>query len=79
VLGPEDFDEIPELDDAWFDRAVFMINGVEVSPRPKDVTESDVTLRLDSDVVAFFKAAGANLDTHINGALRAAMAKAFAV
>jgi uncharacterized protein (DUF4415 family) len=74
-----DPDDAPELDDAWFDRAVFKINGVEVSPRPKDVTETDVTLRLDSDVVEFFKAAGTDLDKRINGALRAAMAKAFAV
>jgi hypothetical protein len=23
VLGPDDYDEVPEIDDAWFDSAVF--------------------------------------------------------
>lgn len=75
VLGPVDYDEVPELDDDWFDQAVLHFNRMPLEPRPDGMTKTEVCMNLDSDVVAFFKAAGADWQTRINWTLRAAMAR----
>lgn len=74
VLGPKDYEEIPELTDEWFERATWHIGGVPVkrgrpkSKRPKRA----VSLRLDPDVVAHFRRTGSGWQSRINAALRRA-------
>ena len=57
-----DTSEIPELDDAFFQNA-------ELRVPPKQ----PVTLRLDSDVLGWFKSQGAGYQTRINKLLRSYM------
>ena len=79
VLGPDDYAEIPELTDEWFDKAVLHVGGKPVrrgrpkSPSPKQ----QVTLRLDRDVLDRFRAGGAGWQSRINEALRQAAGVAY--
>ena len=74
VLGPKDYEEIPELTDEDFARGQWHIGGVPVkrgrpkSKRPKRA----VSLRLDPDIVAHFRRAGPGWQSRINAALRKA-------
>jgi len=74
VLGPKDYEEIPELTDEWFERATLHIGGVPVARgRPKaKAPKSAVSLRLDPDVVAYFRRSGRGWQSRINAALRKA-------
>jgi uncharacterized protein (DUF4415 family) len=64
-LKDEDIDtsDIPELDASFFERAVISI------PRPK----ATVCIRLDQDVLDWFKSRGKGYQTRINALLRAYM------
>lgn len=74
VLGPSDYEEIPELTEEWFKRATIHVGGRPVSRgRPKaDVTKDAISLRLDPDVVAHFRRGGRGWQSRINAALRKA-------
>lgn len=74
VLGPRDYEEIPELTGEWFKRATIHIGGVPVSRgRPKAaVTKDAVSLRLDRDVIAHFRHGGSGWQSRINAVLRKA-------
>lgn len=54
-----DTDEIPELDDAFFERARLQVPA-----------KQPVTLRIDEDVLAWFKSQGKGYQTRINKLLR---------
>jgi uncharacterized protein (DUF4415 family) len=56
-----DYSDIPELDADWFARAELRL------PQPKEA----VSIRLDRDIVAYFKADGRGYQTRINAVLRA--------
>ncbi len=56
-----DYSDIPELDEAWFAKAELRM----------PVTKEQVTLRLDVDILRFFKAQGKGYQTRINSVLRA--------
>jgi uncharacterized protein (DUF4415 family) len=58
-----DYSEIPELDEEFFRTAVVLIPPSKAS----------VTLRLDRDVLNWFKEQGAGYQTRINALLRAYM------
>jgi uncharacterized protein (DUF4415 family) len=60
-----DFSDIPELTDEWFAGAV---RGKFYRP-VKEV----VSIRLDKDVLAFFRSQGTGYQTRINSTLREAM------
>jgi uncharacterized protein (DUF4415 family) len=60
-----DFSDIPELTDEWFARAV---RGKFYRP-----IKEIVSIRLDKDVLAFFRSQGAGYQTRINDTLRTAM------
>ncbi len=60
-----DYSDIPEWDDATFARAV---RGQFYRP-----TKSQLTVRIDNDVLAWLKAKGAGYQTRINAILRQAM------
>lgn len=72
VLGPKDYEEIPELTDEWFERAglyrgeKLISRGRPPSPQPKE----PVSLRLDHDVVAHYRGTGRGWQSRINAALR---------
>ncbi len=74
VLTKEDYDEIPELTDGWFKRAdlykgeKLIRRGRPPSANPKQST----SLRLDPDVVAYFRRSGRGWQSRINAALRKA-------
>lgn len=76
VVQPEEYDEIPELTDAFFDRAEIRIGDKVIRPGrpPLPQTKVQTTLRLDRDVVDHFRAGGKGWQGRINAALRAAMA-----
>jgi uncharacterized protein (DUF4415 family) len=59
-----DYSEIPELTDDWFARA-------QHSREMKIPTKHQISLRVDDDVLAFFKAHGTRYQTRINAVLRA--------
>jgi uncharacterized protein (DUF4415 family) len=76
VIQPEEYEDIPELTDEWFDKAEFSIGDTVIRPakrpgRPKSETAKKlVSLRLDPDIVARFRATGPGWQSRINAALR---------
>ena len=58
--GRIDYTDIPELDDSFWESAVIEY------PRKKE----PVTLRLDSDILEWFRATGKGYQTRINAILR---------
>lgn len=69
-----DPDDAPELDDDWFDRAELRIGDTVIRPgRPKGSgAKQPVSLRLDKDVLAHFRATGPGWQSRMNEALRKA-------
>jgi uncharacterized protein (DUF4415 family) len=65
-----DFSDIPEADDIFWKTAVRM--GAE-KPRKKQTT-----IRLDEDVIEWYKAAGRGYQSRMNAILRAVMLRATA-
>ena len=66
-----DFSDIPKLTDEWFARAV---RGKFYRP-----VKEIVSIRLDKDVLAFYRSQGAGYQTRINETLRGAMQAALSV
>ncbi|MDD1453201.1 BrnA antitoxin family protein [Sphingomonas sp. H160509] len=64
----------PELDDVWFEEAdAFQGPKLVRRGRPKSENpKQPVTLRLDRDLVEWFKSGGAGWQTRINNQLREA-------
>jgi uncharacterized protein (DUF4415 family) len=58
-----DYSDIPELDEAFFEKAVLVL------PKPK----ASVCIRLDQEVLDWFKGQGKGYQTRINALLRAYM------
>ena len=58
-----DYSEIPELDDAFFETAVL------VTPS----AQTQITVRLDSDVLDWFRQQGNGYQTRMNAVLKAYM------
>lgn len=70
-----DPDDAPELTDEWFDNADFKVGETVIRRgRPAGSNKRQVAIRLDQDVIAHFKAAGAGWQTRINAALKEWMA-----
>ena len=59
-----DYSDIPELDEAFFKNAIL------VEPSPKE----QVTMRIDADVLDWFKARGKGYQTRMNAVLKAYVA-----
>lgn len=62
----------PELDDDWFDEADAYVGNKLVRPgRPKSENpKQPISIRLDRDVIAWFKSKGDGWQTRINDELR---------
>ena len=73
-ITPEEYEEIPELTDEWFQQADVYIGDRLISRgRPKSVNpKRAVNLRLDPDVLEHFRGTGPGWQTRINDALRKA-------
>jgi len=68
-----DPDDAPELDDEWFDKADFMIGDRVIRRgRPPGSAKTQVSLRLDNDVIDAFRAQGPGWQSRMNEALRKA-------
>ena len=68
-----DPDDAPELDDEWFDRADFMIGDTVIRRgRPPGSAKTQVSLRLDNEVIAAFRARGPGWQSRMNAVLRKA-------
>src|SRR5579872_2772088 len=73
-IQPEEYEDIPELTDEWFDRADLhygdgLIRRGRGRP-PLETPKKLVSLRLDQDVIATFRASGPGWQSRINDALR---------
>lgn len=62
-----DYSDIPELSDDWFLRAAR--EGKLATPPAK----KPISIKLDEDVLDYFKSEGGRYQTHINAVLRAYM------
>jgi uncharacterized protein (DUF4415 family) len=74
VLGPKDYEEIPELTDEFF-RTADLYHGEKLirRGRPPLVSPKESTsLRLDRDVLAYYRRTGRGWQSRINAALRKA-------
>lgn len=74
VLGPKDYEEIPELTEAWF-RGADLYEGDKLVRRgrpPSPVRKRAVSLRLDPDVLAHFRRSGRGWQSRVNAILRKA-------
>lgn len=73
-ITPEEYAEIPELDDDVFERADLYDGGILVRRgrgRPAlDQPKRQVTLRLDADVLDALRTSGPGWQTRVNQALR---------
>ncbi|OOS23918.1 hypothetical protein B0681_08120 [Moraxella porci DSM 25326] len=71
-LPPLSIDDAPELDDAFFERAdMYHGNTLVRQGRPRlDNPKQATTIRLDADVLEYFKAGGKGWQTRLNLALR---------
>jgi len=70
AIDPDDV--MPELDDAWFDEADAYV-GTKLVRRGRPKSQNPklpVSLRLDRDVVEWFKSRGEGWQTRINKELR---------
>jgi len=74
VLGPKDYEEIPELTDGWFKRADLYKGGklIRRGRPPSASPKQSTSLRLDPDVIAYFRRGGRGWQSRINAALRKA-------
>ena len=69
----EDYAEIPELDEAFFARALLHRNGSPLNEARTDPTSAALTLRVDPEVVARFRAAGPGWEQRMEDVLRRAV------
>jgi len=73
-IQPEEYEDIPELTDEFFDKADFYI-GDKLIRRgrgrpPLGAPKKLVSLRLDQDVIESFRAGGPGWQSRLNAALR---------
>ena len=73
-IQPEEYEDIPELTDAWFDKADLYAGDVLIrrgrGRPPLEKRKQLVSLRLDQDVIQQFRAGGPGWQSRINAALR---------
>jgi uncharacterized protein (DUF4415 family) len=71
-ITPEQYEEVPELTEQWFDHAELHVGGAKVGRPKAAVRKLAVKLRLDPDVVQAFRKTGPGWQTRMNAALRRA-------
>ncbi len=72
-IQPEEYEDIPELTDEWFDQAD-LYHGDKLIRRgrpPLDNPKKLISLRIDPDIIERFRATGPGWQSRINAVLRA--------
>lgn len=72
VVAPEEYDDAPELTDEFFEKAEHRI-GDKVIRRgrpPLDTPKQQITLRIDAEIIEYFRASGPGWQSRINAVLR---------
>jgi uncharacterized protein (DUF4415 family) len=72
VIGPDEYEDVPELTDEWFEKADAHEGGKLVRrgrPLANERKEA-VSIRLSPEVLRHFRAGGAGWQTRIDQALR---------
>ena len=75
-IQPEEYEDIPELTDEFFDNAEIRLGEKLIRParrpgRPQSENAKElVSLRLDPDIIVRFRATGSGWQSRINAALR---------
>lgn len=74
-IRPEEYDELPELTDAWFETADRHEGGVltQAARHGDGDVKRQVTLRLDADVIERLRSSGPGWQGRVNEILRRAM------
>jgi uncharacterized protein (DUF4415 family) len=77
IIQPHEYDEIPELNDEWFAAADLHRGGKLVQRgRPKsDDPKQLVSLRLDAEVLRWFKSTGAGYQARMGAILKSHMTR----
>lgn len=77
IIQPHEYDEIPELNDEWFAAADLHHGGKLVQRgRPKsDDPKQLVSLRLDAEVLRWFKSTGAGYQARMGAILKSHMTR----
>jgi uncharacterized protein (DUF4415 family) len=77
-VEPDEYEEIPELTDDFFDKAEFRVGDrvVRRGRPPLDAPKRLVSLRLDQDVIDRFRATGRGWQSRVNAVLRDHLNKA---
>jgi uncharacterized protein (DUF4415 family) len=72
-ITQEEYDEIPELTDEWFESADLYHGGklIRRGRPPAKAPKEAVSIRLSPDVLEYFRAGGKGWQTRIDAALRA--------
>lgn len=72
VIRPEEYEDIPELTDEWFEKADVHIAGklVRRGRPPAQTRKEAVSIRLSPDVLRHFREGGPGWQTRIDEALR---------
>jgi uncharacterized protein (DUF4415 family) len=73
ALTAQDYEEVAELEDSFFEKADQHVNGVLVKRgrgRPPGSNKEQMNLRIDRDVIAAYKLQGEGWQTRMNDALR---------
>ena len=71
IIQPEEYDELPELDDAFFERAA-LYDGAKLirAGRPVGSAKEQIAIRFDKDILTAFRATGRGWQTRMNDALK---------
>jgi uncharacterized protein (DUF4415 family) len=71
VIQPEEYDEIPELTEEWFQKADYYEGGklIRRGRPPSEASKKLVSLRLSPEVLDHFRATGPGWQTRINETL----------
>jgi uncharacterized protein (DUF4415 family) len=72
VIQPEEYEDIPELTDEWFEKADLHVGGklVRRGRPPSENPKEAVSIRLSPDVLRHFRAGGPGWQTRIDEVLR---------
>ncbi len=72
VITPEEYEDIPELTDEWFEKADLYHGGklIRRGRPPSETRKEAVSIRLSPDVLRHFRGGGAGWQTRIDEVLR---------
>jgi len=72
IIQPEEYDKLPELDDAFFECA-YLYDGAKLIRTGRHAgsgNKEQIAIRFDKDILAAFRATGRGWQTRMNDALK---------